>query len=178
MIAFDLARGSAFVAFGAYTLSVTWGVLVASRTLPAPAKPEFDLHRFLSSVGLAATLVHVLTVLETHANGIRWTTLFYIEARPAAVAAVTATWLLILLPLSFALKRRGRLTAKGWRNLHYLGYVVFVLALLHALGAGTDTRAPAVVTLYAISGGIVGSAVAWRVLSRRPRVPARPTSPP
>jgi DMSO/TMAO reductase YedYZ heme-binding membrane subunit len=178
MIAFDVTRASAFVAFGAYTLSITWGVLVASRTLPAPAKPEFDLHRFLSSVGLAATLVHVLTVLETHANGIHWPALFYVQVRPAAVAAVTATWLILALPVSFVLKRRGKLTAAGWRNLHYLGYAVWVLSLLHALGAGSDSHAPAVVALYAISGGMVASAVAWRVGSRRARAATRPTSPP
>jgi len=178
VIAFDVTRASALVAFGAYTLSITWGVLVASRTLPAPAKPEFDLHRFLASVGLVSTAVHVVTVLQTHANGIRWPALFYVHARPAAVAAVTATWLIVLLPVSFVLKRRGRLTAKAWRSLHYVGYAVWVLALLHGLGAGTDSQAPAVVALYAISGGTVASAVAWRLASRRARASARATSRP
>ena len=60
VIAWEITRASAFVAFGCYTLSVTWGILVASRTLPAPAKPEFDYHRFLSSLGLAATAIHVV----------------------------------------------------------------------------------------------------------------------
>ncbi len=177
MIAFDLTRAAAFVAFGAYTLSITWGVLVASRTLPAPVKPEFDLHRFLAAIGLTATVIHILTVLQTHANGIYWPALFYVQARPAAVAAVTATWLIAALPASFALKRRGRLSAKGWRGLHYVGYVVWILALLHGLGAGTDTQAPAVVALYAIAGGLVTGAVAWRLLARRARPPVRPIAP-
>ena len=47
------------------------------------------------------------TVLIHHANGVHWPALFYVGARPAAIAGVTATWLIVLLPLSFALKRRG-----------------------------------------------------------------------
>jgi hypothetical protein len=173
MIAWELSRASAFVAFGCYTLSVTWGILVASRTLPAPAKPEFDFHRFLSALGLTATTLHVTTVLIHHANGVHWPALFYVGARPAAIAGVSATWLIVLLPVSFALKRRGRLSARTWRRLHFLGYAVFVLALLHGLGAGTDTRERASLAGYGLAAGIVITAGTWRLVSRRPkRAPA------
>jgi DMSO/TMAO reductase YedYZ heme-binding membrane subunit len=174
MIAWELTRASAFVAFGCYTLSVTWGILVASRTLPAPAKPEFDFHRFLSALGLTATALHVTTVLIHHANGVHWPALFYVGARPAAIAGVTATWLIVLLPVSFALKRRGRLAARTWRRLHFLGYAVWILALLHGLGAGTDTRERASLAGYGLAAGVVITAGTWRLVSRRPkRVPAR-----
>ncbi len=176
MIAWEVTRASAFVAFGCYTLSVTWGILIASRTLPAPAKPEFDYHRFLSSLGLAATVVHVATVLIHHANGVHWPALFYVGARPAAVAGVTATWLIVLLPLSFALKRRKRLSTGAWRRLHYLGYAVWAIALLHALGAGTDTRSPAALAGYGLAAAIVITAGAWRIVSRRPVGAPRPTA--
>ena len=173
MIAWEITRASAFVAFGTYTLSVTWGILVASRTLPAPAKPEFDYHRFLSSLGLAATAIHVVTVLIHHANGVHWPALFYVGARPAAVAGVTATWLIVLLPLSFKLKQRKRLSTGAWRRLHYLGYAVWVIALLHALGAGTDTQSGAALAGYGLATGVVATAATWRLVSRRPaRVPA------
>jgi DMSO/TMAO reductase YedYZ heme-binding membrane subunit len=173
VIAWEITRASAFVAFGCYTLSVTWGILVASRTLPAPAKPEFDYHRFLSSLGLTATAVHIVTVLIHHANGVHWPALFYVGARPAAIAGVTATWLIVLLPLSFALKRRKRLSTSTWRRLHYLGYAVWLIALLHALGAGTDTRTRAGLAGYGLAAGIVSAAAVWRLVSRRPaRAPA------
>ncbi len=168
MITWEITRASAFVAFGCYTLSVVWGILVASRTLPAPAKPEFDYHRFLSSLGLVATAVHIVTVLIHHANGVHWPALVYVGARPAAVAGVTAMWLIILLPVSFAAKRRKRLSTRTWRRLHYLGYTVWVIALLHALGAGTDTRSRATLGGYGLAAGIVAAAAVWRILSRRP----------
>jgi sulfoxide reductase heme-binding subunit YedZ len=177
MIAWEVTRATAFVAFACYTLSVTWGILVASRTLPAPAKPEFDYHRFISALGLAATLVHVATVLGHHANGVHWPALFLIGARPAAVAGVTATWLIVALPLSFALKRRGHLSARGWRRLHYLGYAVWVLALLHGLGAGTDTRDRASLVVYGLATAIVASALGWRLVSRRPAARAAVPAP-
>ena len=167
MIAWEVTRATAFVAFACYTLSVTWGILVASRTLPAPAKPEFDFHRFLSVLGLTATVVHVATVLAHHANGVHWPALFLIGARPAAVAGVTATWLIVALPLSFALKRRGHLSARGWRRLHFLGYAVWLLALLHGLGAGTDTRDPAALAGYGLAAAVVASSLGWRLVSRR-----------
>jgi DMSO/TMAO reductase YedYZ heme-binding membrane subunit len=173
MIAWEITRASAFVAFACYTIAVTWGILVASRTLPAPAKPEFDYHRFVSALGLVATAIHVTTVLIHHANGVRWPALVYVGARPAAIAGVTAAWLVVLLPASFALKRRGRLSARTWRRLHSLGYAVWGLALLHGLGAGTDTRARAALAGYGLAAGIVVAAATWRVLSRRPkRAPA------
>jgi DMSO/TMAO reductase YedYZ heme-binding membrane subunit len=175
MIAWEITRASAFVAFGCYTLSVTWGILVASRTLPAPAKPEFDYHRFVSSLGLVATAVHVSTVLIHHANGVHWPALFYVGAQPAAVAGVTATWLIVLLPVSFALKKRGRLSTRTWRRLHYLGYAVWFLALLHGLGAGTDTQERASLAGYGLAAGVVVMAATWRVVSRRPKRSAAAT---
>jgi hypothetical protein len=177
VIAWEITRASAFVAFGCYTLSVTWGILVASRTLPAPAKPEFDYHRFLSSLGLTATAVHIVTVLIHHANGVHWPALFYVGARPAAIAGVTAMWLIVLLPVSFAAKRRKRLSTRAWRRLHYLGYAVWAVSLLHALGAGTDTRTRAGLAGYGLAAGVVATAAVWRLVSRRP-APARARRPP
>jgi DMSO/TMAO reductase YedYZ heme-binding membrane subunit len=178
VIVWEITRASAFVAFGCYTLSIVWGILVASRTLPNPAKPEFDYHRFLSSLGLAATLVHVVTVLISHANAVHWPALFYIGASPAAVAGVSATWLIVLLPVSFAVKKRGRLKAKSWRRLHYLGYTVWVLALLHALGAGTDARTRASLAGYGLAAGLVIGAATWRLVSRKPAKKPKPAPAP
>lgn len=111
-------------------------------------------------------------MLIHHANGVHWPALFYVGARPAAVAGVTATWLIVLLPLSFKLKQRKRLSTGAWRRLHYLGYAVWVIALLHALGAGTDTQSGAALAGYGLATGVVATAATWRLVSRRPaRVP-------
>jgi sulfoxide reductase heme-binding subunit YedZ len=162
VIAWDVTRASAFVAFGAYTLSIAWGIVMASRSFRPPVKPQFDFHRFLASLACVALCVHVATVLVSHANHVRWPALVYVHAAPAAVAGVTATWLALFLPLSFRLKAHKLLATRSWRRAHYLGYAVWGLALLHGLGAGTDTRARAALTLYGSCAGIVVAALVWR----------------
>jgi len=173
MIAWEIARTSAFVAFGAYTLSVAWGITIAARAFRAPVKAELDFHRFISAVGLIALLVHIATVLVSHANHTSWEVLLLVRAKPAAVAGVAAFWLSILLPLSFRLKGRKLMTAATWRALHYLGYLVWVLALLHGLGAGSDTRSTLALAGYAGAAAIVAGAFTWRLTARVAAAPAR-----
>ena len=171
MIAWELTRASAFVAFGCYTISVAWGITIAARAFRAPVKPEFDYHRFVSGAGFVALVVHIATVLISHANGTHWEALFLVRARPAAVAGVTAFWLSLLLPVSFRLKGRKLMTTGTWRALHYLGYAVWGLALLHGLGAGSDTQSSLAVIAYGLSAAIVGAALAWRLTGRRAQSP-------
>ena len=54
------------------------------------------------------------------------------------------------------------LATRTWRRAHYLGYGVWGLALLHGLGAGTDTRSAAALALYGTCAGIVVAALVWR----------------
>ena len=62
---------------------------------------------------------------------------FAIDYRPAYVAAgIVGGYLAALLGLSFYARRR--IGGKRWRNLHRATPVVYVLGLIHTLGAGTD----------------------------------------
>ena len=62
---------------------------------------------------------------------------FAIDYRPAYVAAgIVGGYLAALLGLSFYARRR--IGGKRWRNLHRATPVVYVLGLVHTLGAGTD----------------------------------------
>ena len=119
-----------------------------SSRLPAPAKPRLPPVRVVSSFDerLHLSTAHHHAGLPTLAAGV---------LPPGCV----------LLPLSFALKRRGRLLARTWRRLHYLGYVVWCLALLHGLGAGTDTQERAALAGYGLAAGVVVTAATWRVAS-------------
>jgi predicted ferric reductase len=80
---------------------------------------------------------------------------------PAAVAAgVVAGWAMLAIASSFRLKRW--IGQKGWRRLHYLSFGAFVLALGHALVAGTDLHGVGGPILAAIAAG----PVIWLVLAR------------
>ena len=83
--------------------------------------------------------------------------------RPLATAlGVLAAELMVLIYLSFS--QRRRIGAKAWRALHWLTYLVFALATLHGLAAGTDSGRTWALALYgAAVGGVLG-AFAWRLL--------------
>ena len=62
---------------------------------------------------------------------------FAIDYRPAFVAAgIVGGYLAALLGLSFYVRRR--IGGRRWRNLHRATPLVYVLGLVHTLGAGTD----------------------------------------
>ena len=57
VIAWEIARASAFVAFACYTLVVAWGIGLSGRIWKPPAA-QLGFHRFLSSLGLVAVGSH------------------------------------------------------------------------------------------------------------------------
>src|SRR5207237_3175124 len=52
-----------------------------------------------------------------------------------------------------------------WRRLHTLTFAVYLLATLHGLGTGTDTRQPWALALYAGSVLLVGALLLTRLLT-------------
>ncbi|MBI4771872.1 MAG: hypothetical protein HY784_16030 [Chloroflexi bacterium] len=70
--------------------------------------------------------------------------------------------------LSFYVRRR--MGARLWRLIHYLSFVVFLLALAHGLMSGTDSPSAWAQNLYWASGGSLLFLTIYRVLvSRFPR---------
>ena len=77
---------------------------------------------------------------------------------------------MVLIYVSFALRKR--IGVKNWRRLHYATYLVFALATVHGLAAGTDSARPWAIWLYVGAVGAVGAGTAWRVLTAAPARPA------
>lgn len=173
MILWETARASAFIAFGCYTLVVAWGIVLAGRGWQ-PAAPQLGFHRFLSTLGLVAVAVHVTAVLLDHYARVPLTGLVGVGARPAVDLGAAAFWLVLALPISFRLKRAGVLGQRAWRALHYFGYTVWVLALLHGIAAGSDSRSYPAIATYAAGAAVVSAAAWWRWLER-PRPARSPT---
>jgi DMSO/TMAO reductase YedYZ heme-binding membrane subunit len=67
--------------------------------------------------------------------------------------------------VSFSVRRRIGL--RNWRRLHWATYLVFVLATVHGLTAGTDSSQPWALDLYLGAVGAVTFATAYRALAHR-----------
>ena len=62
---------------------------------------------------------------------------------------------------------RKRIGQRGWRRLHYASFAAFVLALGHALTAGTDLKGVGGAARRAIAGGPRDLARPHRILMPR-----------
>jgi sulfoxide reductase heme-binding subunit YedZ len=140
------SRASGLIALALLGASVGLGLAMAARALRRPGVPRIALalHEHLALAALVAIAVHGLTLL-----GDRW-----LHPGPAGIAVpfamdyrplwtgigIVAGYLGAVLGLSFYVRRR--LGARRWRNAHRLTPLVYVLAVTHTLGAGTDAAAP------------------------------------
>ena len=167
MILWEVSRASAFVAFACYTLVISWGIALSARAWRPPA-PQLGFHRFLASLGLVALGLHVATLMLDRFARVTVSSLVGLDSRPAVTAGAAAMWLAVALPVSFRLKQARWITQRAWRGLHYFGYAVWGLALVHGIAAGTDARSAWALAFYGSCASLV-AAVAWyRWLDRRP----------
>jgi sulfoxide reductase heme-binding subunit YedZ len=178
--------GTGFVLLVLLTLTVLLGVL-ATRGDAGRRVPRFltqGVHRNLSLLATLLLGVHVFTAVADEYVDIRWW-----QAVWPVGASYQPLWLgLGSLALDLAVVvvltslLRHRLSHGAWRLLHLLTYPIWVLALAHGLGIGTDARTgPGLWTCVACAG-VVALAIAGRLAglgvqrARRtrdlPRVPA------
>jgi sulfoxide reductase heme-binding subunit YedZ len=141
-----VSRSAGIVALLLTTASVLIGLTLAAGLGGPPKRRRalVSLHEHAANTGLAAIGLHGVTLLgdgwlKPGLAGI--TVPFVMDYRPAYVASgIVAGYLGALLGLSFY--ARKRIGGKRWRKLHRATPVVYVLALIHTLGAGTDADTP------------------------------------
>ena len=171
-----LARASGMTAYILLTASVLAGLVLKTRPFRS-LKPAqvIDIHRFLSILGLGALALHGITLVLDEAVAIPIVALFVPGASPYKPLwvgiGVLAAELMVVVYASFS--QRKRIGAKNWRRLHYATYLVFALATVHGLVAGTDTGRPWVLGVYVVATGSVLGATAFRALSPKPPAPVR-----
>lgn len=160
-----LARATGFAAYAALALDVIAGLLVSTKNRWLPRGALVDLHGWLSPLALALVLGHALVLLAD--SYIRFDLLdvivpFASRYRPAAVGlGILAAYAAIVVHASFALRRR--IGTKRWRRLHYLSFVAFVAAALHAILAGSDAARAWAIVICAIPAVMVTLLVGVRL---------------
>jgi predicted ferric reductase len=174
-LTWDVARAGGLVAWGLATASVVWGLAISTRLAKRRPWPAWllDMHRFLGSLAVVFTVVHVGAVLldsYTHFSLAAVLVPFVTTWHPAAVAwGIVAFYLLLAVELTSLLKPRiGR---TWWRRTHYLSFALFAFSTVHAVMAGTDTRSVLVLAALAAFSLPVFALVGIRLGA--PRMPAR-----
>ena len=180
-VAWYVARAAGLVAFGALTLSVWLGLTMSTRLLgPKRHKSLFGWHQTLAWTGLSMLVLHAAALLfdPTLHFGLASVLAPFASAwRPLAVATgVVAGWLTFALAVSFRLRKR--IGQRGWRRLHYATFGAFVLALGHALNAGTDLRGLGGPVLAVLAAGPVLWLTFVRILLPRTTPAPRPAMQP
>jgi ferric reductase like protein len=139
-----LTRGSGIVALLLLTASVALGVVTSLRW-KSDLWPRFtvaSLHRSLTLLAIAFVAVHVgTTVLDGYAPvGLRDAFLPFLSHYRPVWLGLGAVAFDLLLALVITSLLRARIGYRMWRGIHWLAYASWPVALVHALGTGSDAR--------------------------------------
>lgn len=141
------ARASGLVALFLVTVSVGVGLTMAgkvTRSRPGMGRKLMAAHEHTALAALIAIAVHGITLLgdpwlKPGLSGI--TVPFSMGYQPLFTGlGVIGGYLAVLLGLTFYARRR--IGVKLWRKAHRATILIYVLAVAHTLGAGTDASTP------------------------------------
>lgn len=163
-----LGRGTGVVALVMFTLSIVLGIVTRSGR-PLPGLGRFgaaELHRTAALTGTGLVLAHVASLyFDPYAQ------LRLVDFVVPFLGAVKPLWLGLgtlavdlLAVVTVVSLLRHRVGPRVFRAVHWATYLLWPVALLHALGNGTDATSPWMIGLAAVSVGAVVSAVTWRLL--------------
>jgi predicted ferric reductase len=139
-----LTRATGAVALILLTAAVVVGIAEVGR-VRGPGLPRFvvdGVHRTVSLLSVVFLVVHIITaVLDTFAPiSLRDAIIpFGAAYRPVWMALGAAASDLLLAIVVTSLVRR-RLGYVAWRNVHWLAYLCWPVAVLHDFGTGSDVK--------------------------------------
>ena len=160
-------RGSGTVAFITLTATVVLGILGTQR-LERLRVPQFliaGLHRNLTLLALAVLGVHIGTsVADTYAPvGVKDAFIPFTSAYRPIWLGLGALAFDLLLALTITSLLRTRIGLRRWKALHWFAYAAWPVALVHALGTGSDAQFGWMQALGVIATVIVVTSVLIRL---------------
>ncbi|MDR7416052.1 MAG: hypothetical protein QN193_03660 [Armatimonadota bacterium] len=150
------SRATGGVAYALLWMSVCLGLLQAARLVRGPACGALvEIHRFVSGLGLGFSILHALLFLGDRSLRPRLAEVLlpfgFAPYRPVEVGlGQMALWTALLVYGSWYMRRR--MGHRAWRRIHYAAFGAYLLATVHAVGAGTDVPDPV------FGGFLVGTA--------------------
>ena len=175
-----ISRGSGLVLLMLFTAVVVLGTATRLGWAP-PRWPRFvaaELHRSLALFAVALLGLHVATAIADPYVSIGWAATAIPFLSPYRRLAIGLGTLAVDLGAAVLLTSvlRSRLGFRSWRAVHWLAYLAWPAAFLHALTAGNDMRSGWVAATVWGSAMVLGVAVLIRVATARRRVPDSPAN--
>ncbi len=173
-----IARASGIVALALTAAAVIWGLLLSTRVLRGRPTPAWllSMHRWLGALTVTFTGVHVAGLVADSYVHFGWPEIlipFASTWQPGAVAlGVVAMYLLIAVQLSSMLMRK--LPRRWWKRIHQSSFVLFWVAVVHGVQAGTDAGHPLMIAGTSIAVIAVLFLSLVRAFARRSARRARP----
>jgi len=163
------SRAFGIVAIVTLALSVGLGLAMSGRIVRRPGLPAKlkRHHEALTLVTLGLVAAHgALLLADGYLRpGLAGITLpFQMSYRPLWTGlGIIGAWLAAILGLSFYVRRW--IGTATWRRLHRWVIVVYVLALAHTIGAGTDGRSDTMLVLLAMLTTPIVFGFSYRMLA-------------
>jgi len=166
-LSWEVARVGGLLAYLLTTVSVVLGLLLSLKAYSA-RWPRFitnELHRHVTLLSLVFIAVHSLAVLVDPFTGFNLGEVLLPMAshyRPLWIAfGIVGAYLAVAIWLSEYARRS--VGYAWWHRFHMLAFVVFLLGVVHGLGAGSDSSAGWALVLYGGSVLIVAALVLVRI---------------
>jgi len=167
------SRASGIVALVLVTVSVGIGLSMAGKLFRKRGLgPKLvAIHEQTALAGLIAISVHAVTLLGDpwlHPGLAGITVPFAMGYRTVFTGlGIIGGWLAALLGLSFYIRRQ--IGPGLWRRLHRATIVVYVLSVIHVIGAGTDASTPWLRGFMVVTGIPILALFLRRVVGRTPK---------
>ena len=171
-------RGFGVSALVLFSLVVVLGIVTrGGRPLPGmPRAAVATVHRTASLAAVLFLGLHVITLLLDPYSQLRLVDVvlpFLAHYRPLWQGLGTVAFdLAVVLVVSSLL--RHRLGLRSWRAIHWTAYACWPLAVVHAVGTGTDRTSGWLLATVAGCVLAVAAAVTWRVAGATFATPAPP----
>jgi predicted ferric reductase len=164
------ARAGGIVAWALASLAVVSGLQLSTRLVRKPA-PNWvlDVHRFLGGLTVVFVGVHIVGLVGDQfvAFGPAEILVPFVSSfKPAAVAlGVVGMYLLLAIEITSLLMRR--IPRRTWHAVHLCSFVLFAVATVHGVLAGTDRHNALLQWAYLLTAALVLGMTLVRIWSPR-----------
>jgi predicted ferric reductase len=163
-----LARASGLTLYLLLWLSVASGLGMTTRLVPSPGGPGgmWALHRFTSELSVILLALHLMSLAldPTVALGILGVLFpFASDVRqPWTDLGIVAGYGMIIVSASFSI--RHLIGWRAWRWLHVTSLPLWLVALIHGVGGGSDSHTLWAGAIYVVTTATVAFLVLYRLM--------------